>query len=296
MNRALENLLDALPGGISDCVRESTQYKSGIPINEIRLRVNKHVSLNCGERNIILSHLVKKDELENALMSLCKRSIYSYMDTIREGYIPFSDSVRVGVCGNAVCEGGRIVNVSGITSLCARIPYFVRGAASSVYKALRERGFCESAVIYSPPAAGKTTLLRDLALSLASTDASRRVALIDSRYEIAGDHLRSAENIDIYAGYPKAKGIEIATRTMSPQYVICDEIGLSEAETILACQSLGVPMIVGAHARSIDSLIHSGPFSRLHSAGLFDLYVGIRVLENSERVLDIVRREDICKG
>lgn len=294
MQKELETLLDVLPNAISECVRKSAQYKSGSGINELRLRDGRHIALTYKGKNVLLSHKVTKDELSEALMALCKRSIYSYMDTIREGYIPFSDSIRIGVCGNAVCDGGKIVNISNVTSLNARIPASFRGISREVYKALKEGGFCESAVIYSPPGAGKTTLLRDISLSLSTT--SFRVAVIDSRYEICDESLHTAENIDIYAGYPKAKGIELATRTMSPQYLICDEIGYAESEMIVACQSMGVPMIVGAHARDIDSLIRSGPFSKLHSSRLFDVYVGIKVMPDGTRTFDIVRRRDIERG
>lgn len=294
LQKELEILLAALPNAISDCIRKSVQYKGMEMINEIRLREGRRVTLTYNGRNVLLSHKITKDELSEAFMVLCRRSIYSYMDTIREGYVPFSDSIRVGVCGSAVCEGGKIINVSNVTSLCIRIPASFRGVSKDIYKALRDGGFCESAVIYSKPGAGKTTLLRDISLSLAS--ASLRVSVIDSRCEICDDSLRSAENIDIYSGYPKAKGIEIATRTMSPQYLICDEIGYSEAETILACQSMGVPMIIGAHARDIDSLIRSGPFSKLHSARLFDLYVGIKVSSDGTRSFDIACRDDIDRG
>ena len=290
MQRELETVLRVLPVAISDCIRQSVQYKSGNGINEIHIRSNRHLALTYKGKNVLLGYKVRADELSECVMSLCKRSLYSYMDTILEGYIPFGDSIRVGVCGSAVCQGDKIVNITGITSLNIRIPCTVFGVARELYKALSKGNFCESAVIYSPPGAGKTTMLRDIALSLARGENAKRVSVIDSRRELCDANMAVAENIDVYASYPKAKGIELATRTMAPEYLICDEIGHQEAEAILACQSMGVPMIIGAHARDIESLIRSGPFAKLHSAGLFDIYAKINVSKEGNRTLEIVRR------
>ncbi len=294
MQKELEGLLAVLPLSISRCIKSSDAYLRGSGINEIRIRLNRHLSMTYRAKNVMLSHTVTEDEINSTVMALCKNSLYSYMDTIKEGYIPFSDSIRVGVCGNAVCEGSRIVNLSNITSLNIRIPSSVYGVGRELYRALYEGGFHESAIIFSPPGVGKTTLLRDISVSLSRGSPPKRVALIDSRYELCDDIVRRAENIDVYAGYPKAKGIELATRTMSPEYIICDEIGSEEADSILAFQSGGVPLIVGAHAETLDKLLKSGAPSRLHRAGIFDLYVNIKIADSGERRLDIIRRDEIA--
>lgn len=86
---------------------------------------------------------------------------------------------------------------------------------------------------YSPPNVGKTTLIRDIAKTLSSGKFAHRMAIVDTRGEI---YIKTAfENsiADVLSGYPRAKGIEIATRTMSPEVIICDEIGtLEEAKAI----------------------------------------------------------------
>lgn len=293
MQKELEILLDKLPQGISDCIRRSEAYKIGIGINEIRIRADRHLSLTYRGKNITLGYLVSGDMLNDCVMRLCKNSIYSYMEAIKEGYIPFGNSIRVGVCGEAVCEGNKIVNIHSIKSLNIRIPSSVYGVGRPLYNKLYEGGFTDSVVIFSPPGVGKTTLLRELSLLLSKGSPPKRVALIDSRYELCDSAVMKEENIDVYSGYPKAKAVELATRTMSPQYIICDEIGREEAESILSVQSGGVPLIVGAHASSAERLINSGAFERLHKAGIFDLYVKINVVANGERRLEIVRRSDI---
>ena len=81
---------------------------------------------------------------------------------------------------------------------------------------------------------------------------------------------------DIYLGYPKAMAMELAVRTMSPQYLLCDELGAEEADAILAAQNAGVPLIASAHAPSLEALLRRPALRRLHEAGVFGHYVGIR--------------------
>ena len=293
MQKELENLLVKLPHAISDCIRTSEAYKIGSGINEIRIRANRHLSLTCRGKNIMLSYFVSENDISECVMMLCKNSLSSYMDAIKEGYIPFDNSVRVGVCGNAVCEGNRIVNVNGIKSLNIRIPAAVYGVGRSLYNRLYERGFNDSVVIFSPPGVGKTTLLRDISILLSRGSPPKRVALIDSRYELCDSRVMREENIDVYSGYPKAKGIELATRTMSPEYIICDEIGYEEADSILSVQNGGVPLIVGAHASSLERLVNSGAFAHLHKARVFDLYVNVKIALGGERKLEIISRDEI---
>lgn len=63
---------------------------------------------------------------------------------------------------------------------------------------------------------------------------------------------------------------------MSPQYIICDELGAEEAESVLAAQNCGVPLIATAHASSLEGLMKREAFVELHRAGVFGTYVGIR--------------------
>ena len=109
--------------------------------------------------------------------------------------------------------------------------------------------------------AGKTTLLRDLARRLSGPSGGNffRVAVVDERGEIAassgGCPQCDVGFSDVLTGYPKDAGILTALRTLSPQMIICDEIGsLSEAKRISEGMSSG-------------ELISSGVFSKLVMLG-----------------------------
>ena len=83
--------------------------------------------------------------------------------------------------------------------------------------------------------------------------------------------------MDVLTGYPRPRGIEIATRTMNAQLIVCDELGdAAEAEAIVAAQNCGVPFVASAHGDSVAGLLRRTGILRLHRAGVFGAYVGIR--------------------
>ena len=276
MTDELLGVLKRLPPPILQAVVRGEQTYGAIC--EVRIRAGRRVALTTveGNYNRITSLYTDAETVAEAVAALCDRSLHAHMDTIREGYIALPGGVRVGVAGKAVCEEGVISNLSQITSLCIRIPAPVWGVGDEVFRELRKKRFRESILFYSSPGEGKTTLLRDLALSLAERS-GLRVALIDSRCELACDLLERADHIDIFSGYPKGKAIELATRTMNPQYIICDEIGtLDEAVALLAVENAGVPLLATAHAASVEQLLRRQNIRILHRAGVFDQYVELK--------------------
>ena len=226
------------------------------------------MTLTVSDKNILFGEVLTSDEMAYTVDRMCQGSLHSYEDTIKDGYIPIGDGCRAGVCGN-FCGG----NVKDVTSIRIRIPRTVYGIGDSLVRRL----ITENAgmLVYSPPGVGKTTLIRDVASILSSPPYLKRVSVIDSRNEIYRPDAFVRSSADIYSGYPKAKGIELAVRTMSAQYIICDELGPDEARVLLDTQSFGVPTVATVHAPSLDALLSRSVFSDLDRAGLFSLYVGI---------------------
>lgn len=260
-----EKIFELLPLQAADAVRGLGE----VGICEIRLRAGRPVAVTTSAANISLGAVCSSREISAAVDRMCGGSLHAYEDSIKKGYIPLPDGCRVGVCGTYSGSG-----ISDITSLCIRLPRDARGTGLSLCRRIVQSG--GGMLIYSPPGEGKTTLLRDIASSLSSPPYLKRVAVIDSRREIFREEAFSRSLADIYSGYPKAAGIELATRTMSPQYIVCDELGADEAESVLSAQNCGVPLIATAHASSLDGLMKRKAFIRLDRAGVFDTYVGIR--------------------
>ncbi len=245
-------------------------------LSEIRLRALRGASLTLDGKNIPLGVKLSSEEISEIMRSLCKGSLYAYSESLREGYITLKNGYRVGVAGRAVTEDGEITGVGDITSLCIRISHNVEGAGDFAVHVFEKLGCQKGMLIYSPPGMGKTTMLRDTAIQLSSGINPMRVSIIDTRGELGCADIPDSCLVDILEGYPKALGIEIATRTLSPQVLICDEIGgYDEAESILAVQSCGVPLVASVHGSSLTELLSRPTVNILSLNNIFSAYIGI---------------------
>ena len=252
-----EKVLAILPGELREQIRRTASgyHMFASKLTDIRLRADKCVSLSIEGRNIILSTILSTNDLSAILRLCCQKSVYAYSESLREGYVTFC-GCRVGVVGRAVLEDGVICGVDHISSLVFRMPHFIKGAANEALRVWKYMGGREGLLIYSPPGVGKTTLLRDMAYQLSQGPNAIRVAIVDSRGELGEMGECAHCLLDILSGYPKAEGIEIATRTLSPDVVMCDEIGgFEEADSILSVQSCGVPLVASTHAASFAQVI-----------------------------------------
>ena len=215
---------------------------------------------------------VGEEELEEILLKITDGSLYSCRDTLAEGYVPMRGGVRVGVCGRARYDGGRMVGVSGVSSLVFRLPFSACGFAAELCELFR--GARSGLLIYAPPGGGKTTALREMARILSSGADARRVAIVDERLEFFPEDYVGCE-VDLLRGYKRRAGVEIAVRTLSPEIVMIDEIGADEAEGLSEVARCGIPVIATAHASSIDELLCKRGIGGLMRNGAFDLFAGI---------------------
>ena len=273
-HKMLSAAIESLDGQIADAVRGAAALSGG-RVQEIRLNREGRVRIVVFGRVIFVNVPCSPDAFDRTLRRLCGNSLYSHADTIRDGYISTADGLRVGVCGRAVLEGGAIVRVCDITSLCIRIPIRIPGAADELLPLILRDGGVRSMLVWSPPGVGKTTILRELAARLCEVDRALRCAVVDSRCEIACGLDVGA--LDVLRGYPRAAGMEIAVRTMAPQIVICDEIaGDADADAVLSCAASGTAVIATAHAASRADLLRKAPLRRLAEAHVFPSFVGLR--------------------
>ena len=268
-------VLSALPPSAAREILRIAEGRAGGlgSISEIRLRRGPVCELILGSERIPLSCRPTEAEMAEVLKKVTDGGLYAHRDSIAEGYVPMPGGVRVGVCGRARYDGGRIVGISSTASLVFRIP---RGGCdfSGELEELWDRIGLGGVLIFSPPGGGKTTALRHLAGYLGGSR-GYRVAVVDERCEFdVSDY--ADRSVDVLSGYRKAEGIEIAARTLSPEVIMVDELAASDAASVMEAVKCGIPIIATAHARDTEELLSKAGISELSRAGVFSAYIGIR--------------------
>lgn len=240
-------------------------------ISEIRLRTGRPLSLTLDGENVFLSqkgqicyleqkglYCVSKQEIEETFNRMCEHSVYAHTEEIKQGYISLKNGCRAGIAASAVYENGELRNFCSVSSINVRIATEYIGCARKIAAYLNN-----SMLIFGPPAAGKTTLLRDAVRAVSSGDGTirRRVAVVDTRGEIASVNQGIPQNdvgllTDVITGCDKAKGIEIALRTLNPHVIAFDEIGnVTESEEVIKCFNSGTDVFLTLHAGSVEELL-----------------------------------------
>lgn len=252
-------------------------------IAEIRLRAGRQaVSVNVFGEMKICSPPFSAEEIAECFAEICRYSVYSFEEEIARGFVTLDGGHRVGICGTAVTKNGQITSIKDVSGLNIRIAHQVIGCADELYGRVFSHGL-HSLLLAGKPLCGKTTVLRDLARQLG---ARRRVVLIDSRGELSAS-VRGVPSFDIglntdaLCGCGKSAGIMLAIRSLSPEVVICDEIGNDEAavEQAMFC---GVKVIASAHAKSIEELK-----KRPSTRGLVPLFERVAVLGERGRLAEL---------
>ncbi len=260
---------------------------------EIRFRCGIGSSVSCGENNYQITNLVPStDELEELWLKICRGAVYQFESQMENGYIPLPGGHRVGICGTFVINGEGKPRIRDISAMNFRICRDIKGIADHLFpKLLCEGRFC-STLIVSEPCGGKTTLLTDLVRVL--SDKGIRSAVVDERGEIASVFRRIPQKklgplADVLDGYPKPYGMMIALRTLSPQVLVCDEIGSdAETEKMLEAMNAGVPFLATAHARDEEELFSRPQIRRLKEAGALSKIVLLKGARSPGRVKKVI--------
>lgn len=285
-------VLSALPDSIAKsldvlplCVKNSTY--------EIRLRAGGIVCL-CGVSSFYVSVqgeassyipknplFVSQADLSETLRRITGNSLYAREEELKEGYLSMKGGNRAGICGAFV--GGTLRSVYSIN---IRIANEVKGCAKALLNECTK-----GLLIVGPAGSGKTTLLRDL-VRLLSLEGNR-ITVVDTRGEICGRSsdftLDVGPHTDIITGLSKAKGCEIALRTMTPQYIAFDEVS-NGRELSLIRESFfsGVKILTTAHASSISEIK-----SRLVTSSLLDGSIGKIALIHDFDDIEIINSSEV---
>lgn len=281
-------VLEYLPKHISAMIMKLPE-KVLTDMEEIRLRLTKPICLSGSGAEIFIagqdgSYLVNEDDLKCALQLICNYSMYSVEEELRNGFITINGGHRVGLCGRTVVDNGKVKTLKDISYMNFRVAKQIIGASDKIIEHLiRSPDSIYNTLIISPPQCGKTTLLRDLVRTLSDGRKDMlfkgmKISLVDERSEIAACSMGIPKNdvgirTDVLDGCPKAEGIIMMIRSMSPDIVATDEIGRTEdADAITAAVNAGVNVITTIHGSNITDFIKKQDLNRIQK-GVFERYV-----------------------
>ena len=287
----VEEVLAVLPNKLCDRLKDRILYEE---IYEIRIKINKPILIysKFGESNT--SYIVTKEEMKNLVQKIVGFSLYAYEEDIRQGFITIRGGHRIGLAGECVMENGYVKTIRNISSVNIRISRQIIGASDKIMKFITSNNRVYNTIIISPPKCGKTTILRDIARNISDGINNlrivkekfdgKKVVVIDERSEIAACFMGIPQNdlgvrTDVLDNCLKREGLLMAIRSLSPDVLICDEIGTTgDVEALTAAFNSGVNIITTIHGFTIEDL-----YKRRVLSGLLNNNVIERVIVLSNR-------------
>ena len=128
-----DKLYEGLPRYLTDAIRRCGAWRA----EELRLHRGRIATVTCSGRNFSTGVSLREDEMNDILHRMCGGSLYAYNQTINQGFLTMDGGIRVGVCGSAAMENGKIIGVNSISGLIVRIPHRTEVSAEPVLGLLR---------------------------------------------------------------------------------------------------------------------------------------------------------------
>ncbi len=265
-------------------------------LQEIRLRINapllviyRNEEAFVTEDAVFTNQAAKavqitKNEIRETMEYISNYSLYAFEDEIRQGFITISGGHRIGIAGKIIIEEDEIRGMKHISFINVRLAHQVKGCANQVIPYLidKKTGGIYHTLIISPPRCGKTTLLRDIIRQLSDGNSSitgMNIGVVDERSEIGACYMGTPQNdlgirTDILDCCPKAKGMLMLIRSMSPQVVAVDEIGSrEELEAIDYVIGCGAKLIATVHGNSLEDIKRKPTLGELAQKKVFERYI-----------------------
>lgn len=241
------SLLEILPQYFA---RQILEYENSHKIIEIVMDLGRELEVRYTDGMLIIPHIIQSYELESITQNLGA----------------FGPDDRAGL-DRSLHRISRIENRTGQT-----VGFTMRvgrdfPASIELVKEYVESG--RSLLILGAPSTGKTTILRAVANHL-STSAGKRVVIVDTSNEIAGDGdvphpaIGRARRLQVPLGKSQADIMIRAVENHNPEVIIVDEISsIEEALASVTIAERGVQLIATAHGRELENLIKNKPLQDL---------------------------------
>ncbi|MEG1971690.1 MAG: ATPase, T2SS/T4P/T4SS family [Oscillospiraceae bacterium] len=259
------------------------EFKKDEILWEIRLIAGcaPQIKTACGITT--LNTRLTKKHFEDCLFTLTKGSVHSFQNELALGFIPLGNGNRAGISGTAVvnCDN-KITSIRDINAVVIRVANEIFDVSDEVVVPMLRSGL-KSLIIAGAPCSGKTTFLRDIARKLANKGLS--VVVVDERQELFG----GLSSCIVLKGFNKTAGIRLATRSLSPQVIICDEIAdFEEADALSKAINSGVYIICSVHAGNKLEFFKRGVCKKLMESGCFEGVVFLK-REGKGKIEEVIK-------
>ncbi|GEN52108.1 stage III sporulation protein AA [Halobacillus faecis] len=287
----MKEIIRLFPPSIQHLLKSEVQWKS---VQEIRLRIGRPIEIldnNCVDS--IETAVMTVEHLSFVLNQISQFSLYRFKEELKEGFITIEGGHRVGLAGKTNTHQDHVETLKHISFMNIRVARATSGNIDSLIPHLYQSGRWMSTLVIGPPQSGKTTLLRELARYIGSDQQGYRaakVAIVDERSEIAASmrgvpQLDVGFRTDVMDACPKAEGMMMMIRSMSPEVLIVDEIGgQKDAEAVREATYTGVEVICSIHGQSFSGVKKRPSAKQLMEERVFQRYLVLdRMSPQSER-------------
>lgn len=300
-------MLEFMPANVR-AILKRVPKEYAVAVEEVRLRAGKSLAIVTvkplhisAEGQIVppqIAYNLNVADITECLRLLSNSSLYAWDEELKRGYVTVKGGHRIGLAGRVLTEKGSIRTMKDISSLNFRIAKEITGCANKLAQAVLQARPLNTLLI-SPPRAGKTTILRDL-IRLTSL-CGFTVAVVDERSELAASWQGIPQkdlgpNTDIMDACPKAEGLMMMIRSLSPDVVAVDEIGSEEdAMAIYEASKAGVNIYATAHASNLQEVLQRPILKDLILDGVFKKIVQLFPERRGEYIItDYHRGLKIC--
>lgn len=277
----MEEILRLFPADFKQMIAEKVGNRWG-KLEEIRCRLYLPIEL-IYENTVEWIHEIPPNNQTGMYLvnQLSEFSLYRMENELRDGYITIEGGHRVGIAGKVNTRGGTVKAIQNITFFNIRIAKQRIGIAEPLMPHLFQRNYLNTLII-GPPQSGKTTLIRDM-VRMVSTGWNkhnpRKVAVIDERSEIGAAINGIPQHdlglrTDVMDACPKAEGMMMMIRSMSPEVLVVDEIGgQQDFDALLEAIYSGVTIFCSVHGQSLADLKEHPLSNNLFENGIFSRYI-----------------------